>query len=174
MGEPKAIETLYDGFRFRSRLEARWAVFFNAAGIKYQYEPEGFVLQDGTWYLPDFFIEPRDCENGVGWFVEVKGNYDDPSGLRKAQLLDDVPPEYARGVLVFTEPLLRQAPGVVYYGSERAPDWNHASLVACMLGLSHSEYDTARLAALRARFEHGETPQNRKAMEENNEPETDF
>jgi hypothetical protein len=28
----RPIETRYRGFRFRSRLEARWAVFFDAAG----------------------------------------------------------------------------------------------------------------------------------------------
>ena len=42
MSEIKAIETVYNGYRFRSRLEARWAVFFEAAGIEYEYEPEGF------------------------------------------------------------------------------------------------------------------------------------
>ena len=47
MSEIKAIETYYKGYRFRSRLEARWAVFFDAAGIKYEYEPEGFGLEDG-------------------------------------------------------------------------------------------------------------------------------
>lgn len=59
----KAIETEYDGYRFRSRLEARWAVFFNAAGIRYQYEPEGFDV-DGVWYLPDFYLPDFDvyCE----------------------------------------------------------------------------------------------------------------
>lgn len=30
----KPIETHYNGYRFRSRLEARWAVFFDALGIK--------------------------------------------------------------------------------------------------------------------------------------------
>lgn len=50
----KAIETRYKGYRFRSRLEARWAVFFDALGIKWEYEPEGFELPDGTRYLPDF------------------------------------------------------------------------------------------------------------------------
>ncbi len=39
--EIKAIDTVYNGYKFRSRLEARWAVFFDAAGIKYEYEPEG-------------------------------------------------------------------------------------------------------------------------------------
>ena len=52
----KAIETVYNGYRFRSRLEARWAVFFDACGIKYQYEPEGFMMSDGTMYLPDFYL----------------------------------------------------------------------------------------------------------------------
>jgi len=52
----KAIETIYDGYKFRSRLEARWAVFFNAMGWEYKYEPEGFVLDDGVAYLPDFYL----------------------------------------------------------------------------------------------------------------------
>jgi hypothetical protein len=49
----KAIETHYRGFRFRSRLEARWAVFFDRLGIRWEYEPEGYVV-DGRPYLPDF------------------------------------------------------------------------------------------------------------------------
>ena len=40
----KPIETIYNGYRFRSRLEARWAVFFDKIGIKYQYEPEGYEV----------------------------------------------------------------------------------------------------------------------------------
>jgi len=42
MAEIKAIETVYNGYKFRSRLEARWAVFFDALGIEYEYEKEGF------------------------------------------------------------------------------------------------------------------------------------
>ncbi len=52
----KAIETQYKGYRFRSRLEARWAVFFDAMGLEWDYEVEGFELDDGTRYLPDFYI----------------------------------------------------------------------------------------------------------------------
>lgn len=52
----KPIETFYNGYRFRSRLEARWAVFFDSAFIEYQYEPEGYVLDDGSCYLPDFYL----------------------------------------------------------------------------------------------------------------------
>jgi hypothetical protein len=35
------IPTRYDGYLFRSRLEARWAVFFKTPGIFYVYEPGG-------------------------------------------------------------------------------------------------------------------------------------
>jgi hypothetical protein len=52
----QAIETIYKDYRFRSRLEARWAVFFDAMGIKWEYEIEGFLLDDGTKYLPDFWL----------------------------------------------------------------------------------------------------------------------
>lgn len=51
----KAIETRYKGYRFRSRLEARWAVFFDALGLTWEYEPEGFET-DAGWYLPDFRV----------------------------------------------------------------------------------------------------------------------
>ena len=61
----KAIETSYNGYRFRSRLEARWAVFFDKAGIRYFYEHEGYDLGD-EYYLPDFYLPDFDL------FVEVK------------------------------------------------------------------------------------------------------
>ena len=70
MSEIKAIETVYNGYKFRSRLEARWAVFFDAAGIKYEYEPQGFELSDGTKYLPDFYLPD------YRYYVEVKPNRD--------------------------------------------------------------------------------------------------
>jgi hypothetical protein len=63
--QAKAIETRYNGYRFRSRTEARWAVFLDELGIKYVYEPEGFNL-NGLWYLPDFEIPEWDC------YIEIK------------------------------------------------------------------------------------------------------
>jgi hypothetical protein len=53
----RAIETQYKGYRFRSRLEARWAVYFDTMGIEWDYEKEGYDL-DGIWYLPDFWLKP--------------------------------------------------------------------------------------------------------------------
>ena len=62
----KAIQTEYKGYLFRSRLEARWAVFFDACGIRWEYEPEGIVLSDGSFYLPDFYLPDFHC------YFEVK------------------------------------------------------------------------------------------------------
>ena len=66
MSEFKAVQTEYKGYLFRSRLEARWAVFFDTLGIQWEYEPEGIVLSDGTHYLPDFYLPDFHC------FFEVK------------------------------------------------------------------------------------------------------
>ena len=50
-----AIDTEYKGYYFRSRIEAKWAVFFDALGWKWDYEIEGFSLPSGA-YLPDFYF----------------------------------------------------------------------------------------------------------------------
>jgi hypothetical protein len=63
----KAIETVYKGYLFRSRLEARWATFFDALHIEWEYEKEGFVLPGiRVRYLPDFWL-PQ-----VSMWAEVK------------------------------------------------------------------------------------------------------
>jgi hypothetical protein len=71
MGELKPIETVYRGCRFRSRLEARWAVVLDACGIQWEYEAEGYDL-DGVWYLPDFWL-PADRT-----FLEIKPKLEGP------------------------------------------------------------------------------------------------
>ena len=82
-----AIPTRYAGCRFRSRLEARWAVFFDAAQIGWNYEPEGLSVtlggrshrRGGMPWLPDFEIE-------TGQLVEVKGHLE-PDDLTRLLLL---------------------------------------------------------------------------------------
>lgn len=69
----KALPTTYAGIEFRSRLEARWALFFDELGITWAYEPEGFELPSGN-YLPDFWLPGV---NGGCWF-EVKGQNPTP------------------------------------------------------------------------------------------------
>lgn len=62
----KAIETTYKGYRFRSRLEARWAVFLDHMNVEWEYEKEGYELPSGR-YLPDFFLPRLNC------WLEIKG-----------------------------------------------------------------------------------------------------
>lgn len=62
------IETKYNGYLFRSRLEARWAIYFDTLGIHYEYEKEGYDLGEAGWYLPDFWL-PQ-----VQMWAEVKGS----------------------------------------------------------------------------------------------------
>lgn len=77
----KPIETIYKGYKFRSRLEARWAKFFDCCDIKYEYEPEGFEIIDNNGvkhkYLPDFYLPDatlRHKDKGV--YIEIKhSNY---------------------------------------------------------------------------------------------------
>lgn len=65
--EMKVLQTHYRGFYFRSRTEARWAVFMDSLEIPFEYEPEAYDL-DGICYLPDFWLPDQDC------FLEVKPN----------------------------------------------------------------------------------------------------
>lgn len=66
MAQIKAIQTRYKGYHFRSRLEARWAVFLDALGVRWEYEVEGFEFPNGLRYLPDFWLP----DSGV--FLEIK------------------------------------------------------------------------------------------------------
>jgi hypothetical protein len=65
-----AIETEYNGILFRSRLEARWAIFFDACNLNWIYEPECFILSNTQKYTPDFYIKDFDL------YIEVKPNFD--------------------------------------------------------------------------------------------------
>ena len=58
-----SIPTTYNGIRFRSRLEAKWACFFNQVGWRWHYEPI-----DLNGWIPDFLIETK----GLPLLVEVK------------------------------------------------------------------------------------------------------
>lgn len=74
----RPIATRYSGFLFRSRLEARWAVFFDKLGIKWLYEPQGFDV-DGRPYLPDFCLLL-----GEMLWAEIKPAIDaDPDGVSR-------------------------------------------------------------------------------------------
>jgi hypothetical protein len=172
----RAIETRYKGYRFRSRLEARWAVFFDALGLKWEYEREGYELPSGR-YLPDFFIHWGARKNArllqfreVGYWVEIKGTAPTDEELKKLHelsvgsghigyLLAGPPNDYRVWVC-----------GVEGSGGMR--EWERASKTdrpvplqwlafvdCCATVLPTQEtLDSAVAKALSARFEHGEAP----------------
>jgi ribosomal protein S27E len=63
----KAVETRYQGYRMRSRAEARFAVFLDALGVTWEYEIETADLGTHGWYLPDFWLP------GLKAWIEIKG-----------------------------------------------------------------------------------------------------
>jgi len=150
----KAIPTTYAGCRFRSRLEARWACFFDAMGWAWDFEPEGY--QTKRWYLPDFRLRHP---TGDRWF-EVKPYLSAP----------DAEPEESRWVELSHKSGM---PLHVAYGMHRPGDGcgdpsrprRHAGRAVLPTGESvliptfwtESPYDGAWKAANGARFEHGES-----------------
>lgn len=97
----KPIETFYAGCRFRSRLEARWAVLFDSLGIRWDYEPEGFDLGECGYYLPDFFLHlPPDDRialkyPGAGYWVEIKGGEPTREEALKCEALTEATKHYS-------------------------------------------------------------------------------
>lgn len=63
-----AIPTKYNGVQFRSRLEAKWAAFFDLVEWDWKYEP-----LDLMGYIPDFVISFRNSR----FIFEVKPNSTD-------------------------------------------------------------------------------------------------
>ena len=49
------IKTIFEGIEYRSRLEARWAVFFKRLNFKFEHEP--FTVENnGLTWTPDFIV----------------------------------------------------------------------------------------------------------------------
>lgn len=67
-----SIKTRYKGHQFRSRLEARWAAFFDMLGWSWEYEP-----LDYNGWIPDFAISGYKGERTA--IVEVKPIRSEPN-----------------------------------------------------------------------------------------------
>lgn len=75
----RVIETTYHGVTYRSRLEARWAVFFDALHLHHEYEAEAFT--DGNRsYLPDFHVP------SLKTFFECKPEYPGLEEVERARI----------------------------------------------------------------------------------------
>jgi hypothetical protein len=171
----RPIETHYKGYRFRSRLEARWAVFFDAAGIEYQYEHEGFII-GGRRYLPDFWL-PQ-----LKTFVEIKPT-EEAAEQVKPLLHALTASRGDRGILIVGPPNLFEPPHIT--GVDRHRWWNPAEWLQCPFcdcvsvaiphaprctscppvgrvliwpGMPSPRVDYAMEAGQQARFEYGEDP----------------
>ena len=92
----KALDTYYNGLFFRSRLEARWAVFFDSCGVKYEYEAQGYDLGDDIFYLPDFLLHDvtfnhAGYSSGNDLYVEVKGNMTEDDAIKIKRFAEEKP-----------------------------------------------------------------------------------
>lgn len=110
MTDIKPIPTKYNNILFRSRLEARWAVFFDAAKIRYEYEVEGYENKNGWRYLPDFYLPDFRLH------VEVKGDY--PEG--RNEILKKCEPAIQWGGPIKQILILSTIPGETKDGSHLA------------------------------------------------------
>lgn len=101
-----SLPTPFNGVWYRSRLEARWAMFFQLLDSKALYEFESFDL-DGTPYVPDFWmpevktLDTRGADE-EGVYVEIKPTTPTDEENRKCALLSNATNK--RVVLLYGEP----------------------------------------------------------------------
>lgn len=156
---PRAIETRYKGYRFRSRLEARWAVFFDHLGLQWEYEPEGFELPGGVRYLPDFYLNERGVGGGFAYgpWVEVKAA--PPSAVEVQKMGTLCEQTVCYGLIVWGPP---GGNGWMYFHKEGVA-LEEGGGEFCRnnfpdhIGTCWREAEQAAEAARSARFEHGES-----------------
>jgi hypothetical protein len=163
----QAIETNYKGYRFRSRLEARWAIFFDALSMPYEYEKEGFNLGNAGWYLPDFYLPDTET------WIEVKPSEPDETERCKVRTLACARDEYV-DIVVGTPSIASVESSSsreilhCYPGSMPPGKQNWSTLIWCIrfwvneAKANHPLLIEATIEAAHqarsARFEHGETP----------------
>lgn len=150
----KPIETQYKGYRFRSRLEARWAVFFDALGLQWEYEKQGYKLPGVGWYLPDFWLPQANL------WVEIKP--ESPLSDKEKEKLR----AFSNATGIENVYVLR-GPPVSFQDDDRESRFEahvqHTVFIARLSILLEqyrvielADYRRASQAARSARFEHGE------------------
>ena len=118
----KPQPTTYKGIDFRSKLEARWAAFFDTFRVDWAYEPEQYTLDNGLLYKPDFLlhnVRVLGIDSPVDIFVEVKGvnaltpvrQYDATKvkALHKPIFVLGNIPCYQQGLIEFADSLQNEA-----------------------------------------------------------------
>lgn len=103
-GWPQPIPTLYDGYRFRSKNEAKWAAFYKKLGIPYRYEADRYPVNGGT-YLIDFEFQEQEEKGITDCLIEIKPKEPTAEECAKAEWLAQT-----RGIPVY-----------IFYGDQRCP-----------------------------------------------------
>jgi hypothetical protein len=141
MSSIRAKPTLYKGTRFRSRLEARWAVFFDAIGWEWVYEPS-FAELSGISYQPDFLVETRQSGTHL---IEVKPG---KSWAELAPFLNEVngDPRYQQTATILRVPLIMMigTPGVWNQG--RLSEYGAVAIKWYASGPAHDLYEWGECA----------------------------
>jgi len=124
-----AAPTEFNGTTFRSRTEARWAVFFSVLKVPYQYEAFSFHFPQlhgpndprVTRYTPDFYLP-----NAHLW-IEIKGREPTPKEIALAKRLAKQTQEPVFIYIGFPQTKGRQPAGVIEVDAEGVRDsfdWN--------------------------------------------------
>lgn len=150
-GDFRPIETRYKGYVFRSKLEATWAVFLDALGEPWEYEPEGFELPGLGRYLPDFYLLDLEL------WLEVKGAHERAPAVHLAL-------RKCAGVAQNKEADFRCVFGQPWAGEHWIFDIDRYGCVELMAsglrswGRPDQVEQAAFVAAREARFDRGQTP----------------
>lgn len=162
----ESIDTFYNGNYFRSRLEARWAVYFDLIGLKYEYEPNGFKFKNRYNYLPDFFLPEQNlyCEikNKNAYWIDGGRHLRNPSAYNNKDAF--------RYVKISEELMRESIPWVMFLGTPYDYLYNNQEWWYCQMFSEYNDIMTEKIMtiftednknaaeeAARIRFEHGES-----------------
>ncbi|MEL7641527.1 MAG: hypothetical protein AAGU21_17980 [Solidesulfovibrio sp.] len=124
-----SVKTRYGDYLFRSKLEAKWAVFMDLLCVSYKYEPEKAVVGVNFFectYIPDFFLDE------IELYLEIKPRLPVDKELRKAAAWANV-----MGNVVFFHELAPNNGRKMSYSSEGSPiysrdDWWWSECPRCL------------------------------------------
>lgn len=120
--------TWYNNYYFRSKLEAKWAVFFDRLKIKWVYEPEPFTCADGSQYTPDFFLPEVYLRDSLGVYLEIK-----PDGFSDSLYYRRIKSSLNNGnlVVLFGDPITAtvEAQDSAYNGNLQLQPWEDQPMV---------------------------------------------
>jgi hypothetical protein len=171
------IPTTYKGVQYRSRLEAKWAVFFDHLGFEFAYESNSVKDEHGNiLYTPDFYI--YDGFKAHDWvenfLIEIKPV---PPNKEYLDRLAALPLPYTKEILIMVgEPSFSQKNGFWLYCWDPIPtpkfDWykgffleqcNHCTRfniatynyndIYCDCDTRYNSYPYAKKMALTYRFD---------------------